>query len=185
MLRCSIQPRRSTMATAFLIIDVQQGMFMLSRPLHQGDQVVERIASLLKRARARNAPVFHVRHDGGSGHILERATAGWEFHRAVTPREGEPVIDKQHSSAFHDTILDDRLKRSEVDKVVIVGMQTEYCVDSACRAAAALGYQVVLVSDAHTTFDTSVLSAAQIVAHHNLTLGGGFVELAAAEDIRL
>jgi nicotinamidase-related amidase len=115
---------------------------------------------------------------------LEQGTAGWELHRAVAPIEGEPIIDKRHSSAFQDTILHDRLRRSEVDRVVIAGMQTEYCVDSACRAAAALDYQVVLVSDAHTTFDTSVLSAVQIIAHHNLTLDGGFVELAAAEHIR-
>jgi nicotinamidase-related amidase len=63
-------------------------------------------------------------------------------------------------------------------------MQTEYCVDSACRAAAALGYRSVLVSDAHTTFDTSVLSAAQIIAHHNLTLGDSFAELALAREVR-
>jgi nicotinamidase-related amidase len=170
--------------TALVIIDVQQGMFMLSRPLYEGDQVVGRIASLLNSAREQKVPVFHVRHNGGSGHILERGTAGWELHRAVMPKEGEPIIDKWHSSAFRDTILDDTLKRSGVDKVVIVGMQTEYCVDSACRAAVALGYQVVLVSDAHTTFDTSVLSAAQIIAHHNLTLGGGFVEVAPADRTR-
>jgi nicotinamidase-related amidase len=171
------------MATALLVIDVQQGMFMLSRPLYQGDQVVERISSLLRRARACGVPVFHVRHDGGPGHILERETAGWQFHPAVAPRKGEPVIDKRHSSAFQDTPLHERLKRSEVDEVVIAGMQTEYCVDSACRAAAALGYRVVLASDAHTTFDTSALSATQIIAHHNLTLGGGFAELVATDQI--
>jgi nicotinamidase-related amidase len=64
------------MAIALLIIDGQQGMFMLSRPPHQGDKVVERIASLLSRARACNVPVVHVRHDGGPGHILERGTLG-------------------------------------------------------------------------------------------------------------
>jgi nicotinamidase-related amidase len=172
------------MGIALLIIDVQQGMFMLSRRPHQGDQVVERVASLLGRARARNVPVFHVRHDGGPGHILERGTAGWELHPLVAPIEGEAVVDKRHSGVFQDTTLHERLQRSEIDKVVIAGMQTEYCVDSACRAAAALGYQVVLVSDAHTTFDTSVLSAAQIIAHHNLTLGGSFAELAPTDHLR-
>jgi nicotinamidase-related amidase len=171
------------MAIALPIIDVQQGMFMLSRPPHQGVKVVGRIASPSSRARARNVPVFHVRHDGGPGHILERGTAAWELHPLVAPREDEAVVDKRHSSAFQDTTLHERLQRSEIDKVVIAGMQTEYCVDSACRAAAALGYRVVLASDAHTTFDTSALSATQIVAHHNLTLGS-FGELAATDEIR-
>jgi nicotinamidase-related amidase len=158
-------------------------MFMLSRPPHHGDKVVERVASLLSRARARNVPIFHVRHDGGSGQILERGTAGWELHPLVAPSEGEPIVDKQHSSAFQDTTLHKQLELAGVGKIVIAGMQTEYCVDSACRAAAALGYRVVLASDAHSTFDTSVLSATQIVAHHNLTLGS-FGELAATDEIR-
>jgi hypothetical protein len=41
----------------------------------------------------------------------------------------------------------------------------------------------VLAENGHTTFDTPVLSAAQIIAHHNRTLDGSFVELAAAGDI--
>jgi nicotinamidase-related amidase len=172
------------MATALLLIDVQQGMFMLSRPLYQGTQVVKRIASLLDRARRENVPIVHVRHNGGPGHILERETAGWKLHPLVTPQEHESVVDKQHSSCYQDTTLHQQLQASQIDRLVIAGMQTEYCVDSACRAAAALGYRSVLVSDAHTTFDTSVLSAAQIIAHHNLTLGDSFAELALAREVR-
>jgi nicotinamidase-related amidase len=48
-------------------------------------------------------------------------------------------------------------------------------VDSAYRAAVALGYQVTLSSDAHSTLASPVLTAERIVAHHNCTLGGGFV----------
>ena len=58
------------------------------------------------------------------------------------------------------------------------------CVDSACRAAKALGYRVTLVYDAHTTFDNDVLPAERIVAHHNRTLDGVFAELAIAAEIR-
>ena len=67
--------------------------------------------------------------------------------------------------------------------VSVAGMQTEFCIDTNCRAAFDLGYKVVLAKDGHTTFDTPVLSAAQIIAHHNRTLNGSFVELAAADDI--
>ncbi len=63
-------------------------------------------------------------------------------------------------------------------------MQTEYCIDTNCRAAHGLGYRVALVNDGHTTFDNPALSAKQIVAHHNLTLrNGGFVELVEAEMV--
>jgi nicotinamidase-related amidase len=47
---------------------------------------------------------------------------------------------------------------------------TEYCIDPTCRRAVTLGYDVTLVGDGHLTRDNGVLSAAQIIAHHNLVL---------------
>ena len=146
-----------------------------------GDVVVARIATLLERARVKRMPIFHVRHDGGEGSELPKGSPGWFHHPAVAPRDGEPVIDKRHSSAFHDTDLDARLSQLGIDHLVIAGLQTEYCY-SACRTAVALGYRVTLVKDGHTTYDTPVLSAAQIIAHHNHTLDGSLVDLAAAEN---
>jgi nicotinamidase-related amidase len=174
--------RSSDVAAALVVIDVQQGLFPPSRPAYRGAEVVTRIAALLARARARRVPIFHIQHDGGPGHILARGSAGWAVHEAVCPIVGEPVIEKRHCSAFQETDLYERLVRAGIDKIVLAGLQTEYCVDTTCRAASALGFRIILASDAHTTFDTNVLSAAQIIAHHNHTLDG-FVELAAAAEI--
>jgi nicotinamidase-related amidase len=63
-------------------------------------------------------------------------------------------------------------------------MQTEFCVDTAVRSAFERDYQVTLVSDGHTTFDTPALEAERIVAHHNQTLGNGFATLSPAAAIR-
>ena len=49
---------------------------------------------------------------------------------------------------------------------------TEYCVDTTSRRAVSMGYDVTLVGDAHTTFDNELLTAAQIIAHHNALLNG-------------
>jgi hypothetical protein len=58
------------MSRCLVIIDVQQGMFAFRRPLYQGEEVLERIAGLVEQARDARVPIFHVQHDGGSGHIL-------------------------------------------------------------------------------------------------------------------
>jgi hypothetical protein len=42
-------------------------------------------------------------------------------------------------------------------------------VDTTCRRATTLGYDVTLAGDAHTTM-SEVLPAEQIIAHHNATL---------------
>jgi len=72
-----------------------------------------------------------------------------------------------------------------IKKLVITGLQTEYCVDTTCRRAYSLGYDVVLVKDAHSTWDSGDLSAQQIIDHHNNVLGGWFVTLKNEEDVYL
>lgn len=168
-----------------VIIDVQQGMFTFRRPLYQSEAVLARIAGLLERARGASIPIFHVQHDGGPGHILAKGSTGWLHHSAVQPRPGEAIIQKRHSSAFHDTDFDSRLTEASINRLIVLGIQTEMCVDSTCRAAVSLGYKVTLVSDAHTTFDSPVLPAEKIIAHHNRTLADGFVNLVCASDVVL
>jgi nicotinamidase-related amidase len=171
------------MTTALVIIDMQQGMFTEASAPYRGEEVLRRCADLLARARRAGIPVFHVQHDGGPGDSLGKGTPGFPHHPAVAPNAGEPVVVKQNISAFHGTDFDDRLRKAGIDRLVIAGMQTEMCVDTACRAAKALGYEVVLAADAHTTFDNKVLPAERIVAHHNNSLDGAFVKLASAADV--
>ena len=94
------------------------------------------------------------------------------------------VVEKRHSSAFHDTDLHRRLGEAGIDRLIVAGMQTEMCVDSACRGAAALDYRVALVADAHTTYDTPMLRADLIIAHHNRLLSRAFVDLVEARQVR-
>lgn len=172
------------MPSALVIVDVQQGMFSLPQQPWCGDEIVARIAGLLKRARAEGVAVFHVQHDGGPRHSLAKGTPGFRPHPDLAPLPGEAVIEKRQSSAFHGTDLDSRLRRAGIDRLVIAGMQSEMCVDSTCRAALAHGYRMTLVNDAHTTWDTLVLSASKIVAHHNLVFERLSGESVSSREVR-
>ena len=127
--------------------------------------------------------MFFVQHAGGEGHPLQPGAPGFPFHDRLAPRTSDPVTVKQHSSAFHGTDFDGALRGGGVDHVVITGMQSEYCVDSAVRGAVERGYGVTLVSDAHSTGDTRVAKASDIIAIQNDTLGGDFATVAPAADI--
>jgi nicotinamidase-related amidase len=169
------------MTTALVIIDVQQGMFGVPGfDVHDGEGTVDRIAALLARARAQGTPVFFVQHDGGPGDPLAAGAPGFAFHAKLAPRPGEDVTVKRKGSAFNGTDFDARLRAGGIDTVVICGMQSEYCVDSAVRGAVERGYRVVLVADGHTTADTPVLKGDTIIAHENETLGGSYAEVVPA-----
>ena len=172
------------MTTALLVIDVQQGIFAFpdSAP-HDGELVVERIACLIARARAGNTPVYFVQHDGGPGDGLHPGKPGFPFHSKVAPTDDDDVTVETRCNSFQGTDLDGKLKAAGTQHVVICGMQTEYCVDTAVRAAFERGYKVTLVGDAHTTMDTRVLHARDIIAHHNTTLAGSFAEVRRTEEV--
>jgi nicotinamidase-related amidase len=170
------------MARALLVIDVQKGMF--SVPAFQpfdGEAVVARIAQMIAAARASGTAIFFVQHDGGPGHPLSAECAGFPFREEVAPRTNDIVIVKRRCSAFQDTALEEKLRAAGIDSVIVCGMQTEYCVDTAVRAAFERGFAVTLVADAHTTGDTAVLHAKDIVAHHNATLTNFAAVVPAAE----
>lgn len=56
---------------------------------------------------------------------------------------------------------------------MITGVQSEICIDTTCRRAYSLGYDA-LVEDGHSTYDTTLLSAPQIIKHHNHIIGEWF-----------
>jgi nicotinamidase-related amidase len=170
---------------ALIIIDVQQGMFSLpDEQPYEGDPTVARIRTLLDRARAGGTPVFFVQHAGDPGDLLDPAGPGFAFRAELTPAAGESVTVKRFGSAFRGTDFDTKLRGAGIDHLVICGMQSEYCVDSAVRGASERGYRITLVADGHTTFDTKTLSAKDIIAHHNRTLGGDFATVVPAEAIQ-
>lgn len=156
--------------TALLVVDVQSGVIDWSNPDCEGERVLARIGSLLERARSTKTPVIYIQHDSGAGGKLAAGTPAWEIHPAITPAAGELVIGKRASDSFFETPLKSELEARGIRHLVVVGCRTQYCVDTTCRQATSIGYDVTLAKDAHTTMGTNALSAAQIVAHHNETL---------------
>ncbi|QRG67145.1 cysteine hydrolase family protein [Brevibacillus choshinensis] len=157
--------------TALLVIDVQTGIVEGTsdqQPVYQKESLLQTIQALIDRARRRSIPVLYVQD-------VDVKAAGEEafaIHPALQPAPDEPVILKKATDSFHGTDLHDQLQALGIDHLVIVGCKTEYCVDSACRKATTLGYDVTLVHDGHSTTGNAALRAEQIIAHHNTCLHG-------------
>ncbi len=156
-----------SMDTALVVIDVQVGV--VGEAYHR-DEVLENIQLLLDRARSSGIPVLYVQHNEKGG--MEPGMSLWQIEAAVTPHEGEPVIQKESPDAFYETRLQEELAARGIKRLVITGGQTQYCVDTTVRRAVAQGYDVLLASDAHTTDDSETLPAEKIIAFYNETLNG-------------
>jgi ureidoacrylate peracid hydrolase len=69
----------------------------------------------------------------------------------IAPADDEMVFRKTSSSVFISTNIDYVLRNLGVRSLIVAGIMTDQCVESAVRDACDLGYLVTLVADACTT----------------------------------
>lgn len=136
------------MTTVLLLVDVQRDMLMPPEPVPDADRVGPVIADVLARARTAGATVVHIRNSGGPGDPDEPGTDGWQLVHEVA--EGEHVVDKPDENAFEATNLADLVPAGA--RVIVVGMQSEYCVRSTALGALNRNHDVTLVQGAHATY---------------------------------
>ncbi len=135
-----------------MVLDVQHNM--LRDPpagIPAGATVGPNIATILARARAAVPPprIVHVRNAGDAGEPDETGTPGWELVNAPLP--GEFVVDKRKNNAFVGTELGQIIPPTA--EIIMVGMQSDFCIRATCSAALSRGNEVLLVRGAHATYD--------------------------------
>ena len=148
-------------SSALMIIDVQRDV--VPRALNV-EQVVSNINSLIGKARESGTPVIWVQH---SDDYLVKNTDGWEFVPELKPALGDLRIYKTRANSYTDTDLSETLEALGTKHLIITGAQTDFCVNATSNAAVELGFDVTLVSDAHTTEDTPSSTAAELIAEKN------------------
>ncbi|KML03254.1 hypothetical protein VL06_14555 [Rossellomorea marisflavi] len=139
-------------------------MFKEGGEVHNAEALLQTITTLKAKAESMDIPVFLIQHEAPEGKLLERGTTGWAIHPQV---KGGTVIHKMTPDSFHQTDLHEQLQTRGVEELFLTGIQSEVCVDTTCRRAFSMGYKVRLVSDAHSTWDSGVLKAEDIIHHHN------------------
>jgi aminoglycoside 6'-N-acetyltransferase len=170
---------------ALVIIDVQNAFFDETAGVYayRAEEFLAKFSELISRARKSSVPVVYVQHDGAEGTPFEPGTLGWAIPDTISPREDELIVHKPTPDAFYRTTLEAELKTRGIRRLIIAGVQSDWCVDTTVRRAYSLEYDVTVVEDAHTTYDTEVLKAPQIIAHHNSIFGGRFAKLVKVADM--
>lgn len=167
--------------TVLLIIDVQAAMFADEEKPYRGHEVLENIRFLLDKARKTGMPIVFVQHNDNEA--FKKDTALWQVCTQIAPVAGEARVDKTTRDSFYQTELDSVLRCLNIKTIIFCGMQTEYCVNATCSRAYTLGYNAFLASDGHTTFDSEVLPASMIIAHHNSFLQSSFLQVKTTQEL--
>lgn len=144
------------MKIALLIIDIQNDYFPGGKyPLVNPLVAAQNAYMLLQCFREHGGHHIHVQHIAlePDATFFVKGDSGSDIHDSVAHFVGEPIVYKHEPNSFLNTNLLDLLKEWKVERVVICGMMTHMCIDATARAAADLGFQVIVAEDACATRD--------------------------------
>jgi nicotinamidase-related amidase len=153
--------------TALLIIDMQVGCFAVETPRYDAEGVVYRINDLARVIRKNKGIVILIQHESPEGEPFARGSSEWQLLPTLDRQPGDIIINKTACDSFYRTTLKSVLDREKINKVIITGCATDYCVDSTVRAAVSHDFRVVVAADGHTTADKAHADAETVITHHN------------------
>ncbi|MDO9636970.1 MAG: isochorismatase family cysteine hydrolase [Pseudotabrizicola sp.] len=129
------------------------------------DHVVPRMQRLQAAARRAGIEVMYTTIESltldGRDRSLDYKISGFNVPKGswdgkvldeIAPQGDEMVLPKSSSSVFVSTHIDYILRNLGAQQVIISGVLTDQCVESAIRDACDLGYLVTQVTDACATF---------------------------------
>ena len=165
-----------------LIVDAQKGI--VNENLYAFDAFVENVKQLIKTARESNVEVIYVRHDDGEGCDLHKGNEGFEIYEEFEPLPGEKIFDKTVNSAFNGTGLLEYLRKKGETEVVVVGLQTDYCMDATIKCGFEHGFKMIVPSYANSTFDNGFMMAEESYRYYNEFMWKGrYAECVSVEEV--
>jgi nicotinamidase-related amidase len=123
------------------------------------EKLIGRIGHLIQWTREQKLPIIYTQHsikpDKSNEEFGEpknvRAciidTKGWGIIDSLKPRDGETVIQKNKYDAFYQTNLEEKIKKTGADTLILCGVLTNNCVRATAEGAHYRNFKLVIVSD--------------------------------------
>lgn len=168
MTRMALKDKLIPEQTALLVIDIQNDfaspsgkLAKFGRDLSQVEPLIDNLEKLIKVASKANVLTLYTmqvydrenlndlqkeQYDlDGKAITCDIDTDGYKFYR-ISPPESETYV-KYNFNAFSNQDLITRLKENNIKTLVITGMDTIYCIETAIRNGYDLGYKIVVPRD--------------------------------------
>ena len=160
---------RSGNQAVLLVVDVQVGVMAQA---WDAARVIGNVALAVERARGMSVPVLWVQH---TNHELPTGSPAWQWVPELVPAPDETRRHKRYNSSFEATELQAVLAQLGATHIVLAGAATNWCIRATAYGALDRGYDLTLVSDAHTTETMALeggptIEAAAVIADLNLAM---------------
>ena len=139
-----------------IVIDMQKAL--MDDELYNLDGLLETIPKLIKAARENRVEVIYVQHDAGPGTGFSVGDEAFELADEVAPQAGERVFVKTINSCFGNKDFTAYLNEAKDDTLMLVGLQTNFCIDATVKSAFERGYRVILPEGTNSTFDNPYMT---------------------------
>ncbi len=151
--------------TALLVIDAQE--LITNDRLYAFDRFTENVRTLIAEARKFGVEVIYVRHDDGEGKPLSMGNKGFDVYSGFAPEAGERIFDKYVNSPFRDSGLLEYLQKKGMKRLIVTGLQTDYCIDATVKCGFEHGFEMIVPEYCNSTFDNDFMTAEQTYCYYN------------------
>lgn len=148
-----------------LVVDTQK--VIMIEALYQFDLFEANVKRLINAARKNDVEVIYVRHDDGVGKPLSKGMEEFEIYDGFAPIPEEKIFDKFVNSAFKKTGLLEYLKGKGEDEIVVIGLQTDYCMDATIKCGFEHGFKMIVPEYTNSTFDNEFMTGEQSYKYYN------------------
>ena len=157
-----------------VVVDMQKGLVVDG--LYFLSSFVKNVSILIDAARKNKVEVIYIQHDDGEGSGLSIGDKDFEIADQVKPKKNEKVFVKTARSCFSNKLFEEYLEDNNESELMIVGLQTEFCIDATVKSAFEKGYKVYLPHGTNSTFDNDYLSGEKTIKFYNEWIWPGIAE---------
>ncbi len=163
-----------------LVIDMQKGL--VDEDLYDYKIFLDRTLRLVKAARKNGTEVIFVQHDAGPGSGMSAGDEAFEIIDELRPEPGEKVFVETINSCFGNRDFKAYLEQQEDKGLMIIGLQTNYCIDATVKSAFERGFEVIIPEGTNSTFDNNYMSAETTVRYYNEDVWEEIVDAVSMEE---
>ena len=164
-----------------LVVDVQKGI--TDERLYAFEAFIDRTVRLIDAARKNHVEVIYFQHDDGPGTGFSIGNEAFEIAGQVKPEKEEKVFIKTINSCFGNKAFTEYMQEQEDKRLMIVGLQTNFCIDATVKSALERGYRVIIPEGTNSTFGNDYMSGETTCRYYNEFMWPGrFAECISFEE---